>query len=126
MTVRYDTVVIGAGAMGSAAAWWLARRGREVLLVEQFDRGHTKGSSHGGSRIFRYAYADPALVGDVLRADPVPLVGVGVHVTLLLASRRCRISTEHVPRRYTTTRENFREPPWTRPRPAPPCTGSPS
>jgi len=60
VTLRYDTVVIGAGAMGSATAWWLARRGRAVLLVEQFEQGHDRGSSHGGSRIFRYAYPDPA------------------------------------------------------------------
>jgi len=31
-------VVIGAGAMGSATAWWLARRGRSVALVEQFEQ----------------------------------------------------------------------------------------
>ena len=54
-----DHVVVGAGAMGSAAAWQLARRGRSVVLVEQFEQGHTRGSSHGGTRIFRLAYADP-------------------------------------------------------------------
>jgi sarcosine oxidase len=54
--VRADVVVIGGGAMGSAAAWWLARRGRDVVLLEQFHQGHTRGSSHGGSRIFRFAY----------------------------------------------------------------------
>ena len=42
--------------MGSAAAWWLARRGAAVLLLEQFEQGHVRGSSHGGSRIFRLAY----------------------------------------------------------------------
>jgi sarcosine oxidase len=42
--------------MGSAAAWWLARRGRDVALLEQFEPGHTRGSSHGGVRIFRFAY----------------------------------------------------------------------
>ena len=57
-----DVVVIGAGAMGSATAWWLARRGRSVALIEQFAQGHARGSSHGTSRIFRYAYADPRYV----------------------------------------------------------------
>ena len=52
-------VVVGAGAMGSATAWWLARRGRSVALLEQFEAGHRKGSSHGGTRIFRFAYDDP-------------------------------------------------------------------
>ena len=57
-----DTVIIGAGAMGSATAWWLARRGRSVVVAEQFEQGHVRGSSHGDVRIFRLAYADPAYV----------------------------------------------------------------
>ena len=64
-------VVIGAGAMGSSAAWHLARRGRSVLLVEQFGPGHRNGSSHGGVRIFRHAYADPHYVALAARALPM-------------------------------------------------------
>src|SRR5215217_1490727 len=48
--------------MGSATAWHLARRGRSVALLERFERGHVRGSSHGGSRIFRLAYDDPHYV----------------------------------------------------------------
>ncbi|MGB0068409.1 MAG: FAD-dependent oxidoreductase, partial [Isosphaeraceae bacterium] len=44
-------VIIGAGAMGSAAAYRLARRGEPVLLIEQFPLGHDRGSSHGAARI---------------------------------------------------------------------------
>ncbi|MGH9113453.1 MAG: FAD-dependent oxidoreductase [Acidimicrobiales bacterium] len=61
MAQRVD-VVVGAGAMGSATASCLAQRRRSVVVVEPFARGHTRGSSHGASRIFRYAYADPAYV----------------------------------------------------------------
>ena len=68
---RVDVVVIGAGAMGSATAWWLARRGRSVALVEQFEQGHARGSSHGASRIFRYAYADPGYVRMAQAALPL-------------------------------------------------------
>jgi sarcosine oxidase len=57
---RYRNVVLGAGAMGSAAAYHLARRGEPVLLVEQFSLGHDRGSSHGTARITRHSYADPA------------------------------------------------------------------
>src|SRR5277367_7185700 len=53
-------VIIGAGAMGSAAAYHLARRGEPVVLVEQFALGHDRGSSHGTARITRHSYADPA------------------------------------------------------------------
>lgn len=51
-----EIVVVGAGLMGAAAAWQLARRGARVTLCEQFDLAHTRGSSHGVSRIFRLAY----------------------------------------------------------------------
>jgi sarcosine oxidase len=52
-------VIIGAGAMGSAAAYHLARRGEPVILIEQFALGHDRGSSHGVARITRHSYADP-------------------------------------------------------------------
>lgn len=55
-------VVVGGGLVGSAAAWQLARRGREVLLLERFGPGHVHGASHGASRIFRRTYADPTYV----------------------------------------------------------------
>ena len=53
-------VIVGAGAMGSAAAYHLASRGEPVLLIEQFALGHDRGSSHGAARITRHSYADPA------------------------------------------------------------------
>ncbi|KUM67391.1 FAD-dependent oxidoreductase [Streptomyces curacoi] len=55
--------VVGAGLMGAATAWQLARQGHEVTLIEAYDIGHRHGSSHGSSRIFRRAYADPFYVG---------------------------------------------------------------
>ncbi|GGN21074.1 N-methyl-L-tryptophan oxidase [Streptomyces fuscichromogenes] len=54
--------VVGAGLMGAATAWQLARRGHRVTLIEAYDMGHKRGSSHGSSRIFRHAYADPFYV----------------------------------------------------------------
>ncbi|KAG6619979.1 Sarcosine oxidase [Phytophthora cinnamomi] len=55
-TPVYDVVVVGAGLMGSAAAYYAAKEGKRVLLLEQFELLHGKGSSHGSSRIFRVAY----------------------------------------------------------------------
>jgi monomeric sarcosine oxidase len=54
--------VVGAGIMGSAAAYALARDGHDVTLYEQFEVGHTRGSSHGRSRIVRLAYPEVELV----------------------------------------------------------------
>lgn len=57
MTQGYSHIVIGAGAIGSAAAYWLSRAGAErVLVLEQFELGHALGSSGDHSRIIRRAY----------------------------------------------------------------------
>lgn len=53
-----DVVIVGAGLAGAASAWSLARRGRSVILLEQFAAGHAAGSSHGSARIVRRAYGD--------------------------------------------------------------------
>ena len=64
-----DAIILGLGAMGSAAAQHLAQRGRRVLGIEQFTAPHDHGSSHGGSRIIRQAYFEsPDYVPLVLRA----------------------------------------------------------
>ncbi|MFJ4689287.1 N-methyl-L-tryptophan oxidase [Streptomyces sp. NPDC088789] len=55
--------VVGAGLMGAATAWQLARQGHEVTLIEAYGIGHKQGSSHGSSRIIRRAYTDPFYVG---------------------------------------------------------------
>uniref|UniRef100_A0A493TGA8 Pipecolic acid and sarcosine oxidase n=1 Tax=Anas platyrhynchos platyrhynchos TaxID=8840 RepID=A0A493TGA8_ANAPP len=52
----YDAIVIGAGIQGSFAAYHLAQRHRDTLLLEQFVLPHSRGSSHGQSRITRSAY----------------------------------------------------------------------
>jgi sarcosine oxidase len=48
--------------MGLATARALSRAGREVVVYEQFEPGHARGSSHGRSRIFRLAYPEPRWV----------------------------------------------------------------
>ncbi len=56
MARRCRYAVIGCGAIGSAAAYWLARTGAEVVAFEQFELGHDRGASHDHSRIIRHAY----------------------------------------------------------------------
>jgi sarcosine oxidase len=51
--MTYDVAVVGAGAMGSAAARALAAAGRQVVVLEQYELGHVRGGSHGGTRLFR-------------------------------------------------------------------------
>ena len=59
---EYDVIVLGLGALGSAAAYWSAKRGARVLGLEQFEFGHARGSSHDRSRIIRLSYFTPAYV----------------------------------------------------------------
>lgn len=50
---RYDVIVVGLGAMGSATVYQLAKRGQRVLGLEMFQPGHDQGSSHGYHRMIR-------------------------------------------------------------------------
>jgi len=68
---KFDAIVIGAGMAGSAAAWQLARDGRRTLLLEQFAIGHARGSSHGESRIFRFAYPQPYYAKFAMQSKPL-------------------------------------------------------
>lgn len=59
-TGSLDVAVIGLGAMGSMAAWRLARRGARVAGFDRLAPPHQAGSSHGESRITRTAYYEGA------------------------------------------------------------------
>ncbi len=64
-----DCIVVGLGAMGSAAARAISRRGLRVLGLDRFAAPHDRGSSHGESRIIREAYFEhPSYVPLVQRA----------------------------------------------------------
>ena len=51
-----DAIVIGVGGFGSSALYHLARRGVDVIGIDQFEVAHDRGSSHGETRIIRQAY----------------------------------------------------------------------
>ena len=69
--MRGSVTVIGGGVMGCATARVLARRGVTVTLLEQFEVGHRRGSSHGSSRIFRLSYPDARYVAMGMEALPL-------------------------------------------------------
>ncbi|MDQ0254868.1 sarcosine oxidase/N-methyl-L-tryptophan oxidase [Evansella vedderi] len=58
MNKFYDCIIIGAGSMGSAAGYFLAKQGLQTLLIDAFDPPHTYGSHHGDTRIIRHAYGE--------------------------------------------------------------------
>jgi sarcosine oxidase len=58
MKDKFDAIVIGLGAMGSAAVYQLARRNKSVLGIERFSPPHDYGSTHGESRIIRKAIGE--------------------------------------------------------------------
>jgi sarcosine oxidase len=67
--MKYDQIVVGLGAMGSATAYQLAKKGQKVLGIDQFDPPHSLGSSHGDSRMIRQAIAEsPEYTPLVLRS----------------------------------------------------------
>lgn len=48
--------VVGAGSLGSAAAYWLSSAGADVVCLEQYALGHELGASEDHSRIIRHGY----------------------------------------------------------------------
>jgi sarcosine oxidase len=58
MDIHFDTIVLGLGAMGSAATYQLAKRGNKVLGIDQYSPPHIYGSSHGDTRITRQAIGE--------------------------------------------------------------------
>lgn len=63
MNRDFEYVVVGLGGLGSATAYWLAKRfGEAVLGLEQFEIGHARGASQDHSRIGRLSYHTPAYV----------------------------------------------------------------
>jgi sarcosine oxidase len=72
MTADYEVVVVGLGAVGSSAAYHLAKKGCAVLGLDHFHPPHSFGSSHGLSRIIREAYFEHPLY--------VPLVQRAYHL----------------------------------------------
>jgi sarcosine oxidase len=59
---QVEVAVVGAGLLGSATARALGARGVRAVVLEQFDPGHARGSSHGATRIFRLSHPDPGYV----------------------------------------------------------------
>tara|TARA_X000001036_G_scaffold133538_2_gene126346 strand:+ start:1990 stop:3129 length:1140 start_codon:yes stop_codon:yes gene_type:complete len=52
----YDVIIIGLGAMGSAASYYLSKNGVKVLGLDTYEPPHKLGSSHGHTRVIREAY----------------------------------------------------------------------
>lgn len=88
MASTFTYAVIGAGIEGSATAYYLAKNGFKTVLLDQvrppvldeqrphgfrfqFRQGHTRGSSHGNSRIIRKTYDEPEYVHLMKRAYPL-------------------------------------------------------
>ena len=57
-SLKYDAVVIGLGAVGSATLFQLSKTGQKILGMDRFDPPHTLGSSHGETRITRLAVGE--------------------------------------------------------------------
>jgi glycine/D-amino acid oxidase-like deaminating enzyme len=64
-----QVVIVGAGTFGASLAWWLARQGRAVTLVDQFEPGDRRASSGGESRLMRCSHGpSPVYTASARRA----------------------------------------------------------
>lgn len=58
--MNFDVIVIGLGAMGSAALYQLSKSGTKVLGIDRFSPPHPFGSTHGETRVTRQAIGEGA------------------------------------------------------------------
>ena len=58
MVKHYEVIIVGAGSMGMAAGYFLAKQGVKTLLIDSHDPPHAQGSHHGDTRIIRHAYGE--------------------------------------------------------------------
>ncbi len=65
--MQADVIVVGLGAVGSAAAWQLARRGARVLGFDRHAPPHALGSSHGLTRVTREAVGEGLAYAPLVR-----------------------------------------------------------
>ncbi|MET0376752.1 MAG: FAD-dependent oxidoreductase, partial [Rhizorhabdus sp.] len=70
-TETADVIVVGLGAMGSAALYQLARRGVRAIGVDRFSPPHGEGSSHGETRITRAGVGEGPAYGPLVRRSHV-------------------------------------------------------
>jgi sarcosine oxidase len=67
-----NVAVVGLGAMGASTFYQLAKRGERVIGIDRFVPPHTKGSSHGGTRLTREACGEgPAYVPLAMRSHQI-------------------------------------------------------
>ncbi len=67
-----EVIVVGLGAMGSAALYQLAERGAQAIGIDRFNPPHDQGSSHGDTRITREAIGEGRdFVPLVLRSNQI-------------------------------------------------------
>lgn len=62
MSEIYDVIVLGGGIVGASTAYSLVKQGQNVLLLDQFEAGHSHGSSHGDGRVVRFNYTEAIYV----------------------------------------------------------------
>ena len=66
MPAVYDVVIVGAGVMGSATAYWLSRAGKRVALLDTYSPAHVRAASADESRMVRYQYRGQTLYTEMV------------------------------------------------------------
>ena len=104
--IRKDVVVVGLGSMGSMALWQLAKRGVDVMGIEQFGQVHTDGAYAGESRLFRVAAKEGQLFTPaLLRSRELWLeLGAAHGQDILLAVGALHLAPEDHPDLQSTLR----------------------
>src|SRR2546426_3273380 len=75
--VEADICIIGAGIMGSAAAYWLSKNHRlKTILIDQYSLPNNYSSSNDANRVFRYSYGKNTFYTDMAVESRKLLLGL--------------------------------------------------
>lgn len=83
----FDVVVLGLGAVGSAAVYQLARRKARVLGIDRYAPPHPLGSTHGTTRITREAIGEGTHLTPLVRRSHQIWRGIEQQTGMLLLSQ---------------------------------------
>lgn len=106
---KFETIVLGLGAMGSASLYQLAKRGNKVVGIDQFAPPHRFGSTHGDTRITRVAIGENEQYTLLARRSHEIWCAIEAEIgESLLTANGCLVLSSDAPRAPTHV-ENFFE-----------------
>ncbi len=67
--MNYDVIIAGAGSMGMATGYFLAKQGKKVLMIDAYDPPHIQGAHHGLTKVIRHVHVREQYISLALKSQ---------------------------------------------------------